>query len=738
MSAFPKLVPPYQVKQPNPVLSEASFWTSLGVSAVKKTNSPPISLSFNKAHNDLILSVSASSVDVIDISSMENVFSLNLKNALPRCAVYRPDGKIIVVGTDTGMLLVYNASTRKLLHKIKAHEGPCRVVVFTEDKKKMISGGDDGIIKIFNSETFMILGSAEAHSDYIKSIACNPSCAHIIATASYDRKICLWNLREIDSGEPLCQLDHKDPVESICFLPGGTMLASTAKNKINIWDLLSSPPRVIKTAKSHNKTITSLMLMSRSRSLPADKAVQNLPPLSPDALCSGILPPHLKMHTLEEVFAGSPFRLCSVSLDGIMKIHSLETMQVTASIASPLIAAPASSYPNSTKPVMIRGSIVCAARSSDEKSVVFGFAEGGVAVMKRKGSDSRTEISKRLLEPRKAMELEDLGDEEGAVIGMGEKRKRQERDADGKPIDSWTAMMRSMEQDSAFGEEKAQSSTSASSGASTPSGKSFLSRQSQKKPTVSSDAITVIPDMSDRRLRPSGASATPHGASIFGRGHHHLSLAENLLRNFRHHEALDTAISSPAPGLAEMMFAELSRRGALRKALHGRDPASMAPIVEWLSRNLVGKRMTAASLKKRRSLQNRGKGDDEAIVLDAIGVMETQLADEGDAEGSDESQPTGIDKKGEGKKESISGSKKKDEIAVSLLTSLNQQQPVSISSSLMEAAAIVVDECQQMAGLSVVLDEALVKLRIVVNAEVALQNELLQLSGMIDAVLGPS
>ena len=82
-------------------------------------------------------------------------------------------------------------------------------------------------------------------------------------SGSYDHTVKLWDKRQPDKFTT--NFDHGCPVESICLLPNGSLLASAGGHEIRIWDLLAG--KLLTAISPHNKTITSLGIASNGTRL---------------------------------------------------------------------------------------------------------------------------------------------------------------------------------------------------------------------------------------------------------------------------------------------------------------------------------------------------------------------------------------------------------------------------------------------------------------------------------------
>lgn len=76
------------------------------------------------------------------------------------------------------------------------------------------------------------------HKDKVTCIDINPRNANLLATASNDKKVCLWDARKFASGHELGCYEHGRVVSSAYFSPntGARLLTTSLDNRLRIWN----------------------------------------------------------------------------------------------------------------------------------------------------------------------------------------------------------------------------------------------------------------------------------------------------------------------------------------------------------------------------------------------------------------------------------------------------------------------------------------------------------------------
>lgn len=77
----------------------------------------------------------------------------------------------------------------------------------------------------------------DASARKVGQVLFNPSAANVLASASADHTIKLWDINNTDSGAAAILTGHTDGIQSIAWSPDGSLLATTARDrKIRMFD----------------------------------------------------------------------------------------------------------------------------------------------------------------------------------------------------------------------------------------------------------------------------------------------------------------------------------------------------------------------------------------------------------------------------------------------------------------------------------------------------------------------
>lgn len=59
---------------------------------------------------------------------------------------YRSDGKLLVAGGESGIVQIFQTTSRAVLRQLKAHQRPVHVTRFSPDKLHVLSASDDATV----------------------------------------------------------------------------------------------------------------------------------------------------------------------------------------------------------------------------------------------------------------------------------------------------------------------------------------------------------------------------------------------------------------------------------------------------------------------------------------------------------------------------------------------------------------------------------------------------------------
>jgi small GTP-binding protein len=188
-------------------------------------------------------------MDDDNIMSKENPSLIQLRRTLMQppddvnSLAWSPDGRTLAVGTNDGLVQLWDAESGKLKHKLKKHLGPIVIVVWSPDGRLVASGGDDNAVHIWNAESGTVEVTLKKHKYIPSAMAWSPD-GRTLASGAYNGNIRLWNtisgkLRRALPGP-------RGTVQQIAWSSDGITLASVADdNIIYLWNVKTT--RIIRS-----------------------------------------------------------------------------------------------------------------------------------------------------------------------------------------------------------------------------------------------------------------------------------------------------------------------------------------------------------------------------------------------------------------------------------------------------------------------------------------------------------
>jgi WD40 repeat protein len=225
-------------------------------------------------------------------------------------AAISPDGHWVVAGGERGTLVLFDAESGELLHRLEGHDPgkQIRDIVFhpagrwlasagndrriilwslpTEDRapeilrqwwadeavmalavspdgRLLASGGDDHAITLWNPENGTPVRTLKGHRGKISEVtglAFSPS-GKLLASASHDGTARLW---DVANGSEIARLEaHRKAVKSVAFSADGKYLATGGDdNRVILWEIESQ--EAIQVFTGHRNKVYGLAFAERS------------------------------------------------------------------------------------------------------------------------------------------------------------------------------------------------------------------------------------------------------------------------------------------------------------------------------------------------------------------------------------------------------------------------------------------------------------------------------------------
>ncbi|XP_068158854.1 U3 small nucleolar RNA-associated protein 15 homolog [Drosophila tropicalis] len=249
-----------QVETPDTI-----YWDRLAKPELLKEHSTIDYVDFSPSDPDNFVLTCSVRVQIYNLVTKLVVKNLSRFQKTAFGATFRQDGRLLAAGDEEGHVKLFDTTSRNILRLFKGHKAPVHRTYFTADKLQLASFSDDKTVRLWDVANEKVVQTYEdAHTDYIRAGSMHPQSSHMFVSGGYDGKIHLYDTRSETAVQRT--LDHGSPVESMLFLPSGSIFISAGGTQVRVWDLISGC-RLLTMMSQHHKTVTCLRLGSDGRRL---------------------------------------------------------------------------------------------------------------------------------------------------------------------------------------------------------------------------------------------------------------------------------------------------------------------------------------------------------------------------------------------------------------------------------------------------------------------------------------
>jgi WD40 repeat protein/tRNA A-37 threonylcarbamoyl transferase component Bud32 len=108
------------------------------------------------------------------------------------CAVFAPDGKHLLTGTGSGVLLVWNVAEGRIVERLNEHAGWMHSIISPRDGRTFATAGGDRTLVLWDAATRKVLARFRGHLGQVRWLAMSPD-GRMLASSADDGTTKLWD-----------------------------------------------------------------------------------------------------------------------------------------------------------------------------------------------------------------------------------------------------------------------------------------------------------------------------------------------------------------------------------------------------------------------------------------------------------------------------------------------------------------------------------------------------------------
>jgi WD40 repeat protein len=152
--------------------------------------------------------------------------------------VWSPDGKYIAFGGESANVYIRNLNNKPAFVTY-TNTAPITALAWSRNGKFIASGGRDGKVHVWSVATGKDVFSTPNYSGKVTSLAWSPTALSLIASASSDSRVDVWDISKSYIENPVVPYEekHAGSIDGVAWSPDGKEIVSgDEEGTLRIWD----------------------------------------------------------------------------------------------------------------------------------------------------------------------------------------------------------------------------------------------------------------------------------------------------------------------------------------------------------------------------------------------------------------------------------------------------------------------------------------------------------------------
>lgn len=257
-TTLPRVVPVQFPSLPSSKTAESRYWRKYKSPIIIKEYASVSHVHFSPASPHDFAVTASTRVQIYSSRTRSVTKTISRFTDVTFGGEFRKDGKLLVSGDATGLVQVFDTSSRSILRSIDLHKLPVHVTKFSpHDLTTMLTASDDKTIRIWDMPTQKPVNTFKGNTEYVRAAIFMPTSPSLFVSGGYDGTVRLWDARVPEHGGQVQLLHHESNVEQVLSVQGNTIV-SAGGTDVRVWDLSSGSQRPLRILQNHSKGVTSL------------------------------------------------------------------------------------------------------------------------------------------------------------------------------------------------------------------------------------------------------------------------------------------------------------------------------------------------------------------------------------------------------------------------------------------------------------------------------------------------